>query len=83
MTFEEAVDLYGKVELEFSSYYKYVFTYTGTDGKRMFQAQIGDGDSYTIYGRSLPSAGMLEHLPIEGLRVSHDKGATWEECSNG
>lgn len=49
MTWEEVVEKYGKLELRFSSYYKYVFTYSvdAPDGA-IISASFG-GDVDDIY----------------------------------
>ena len=50
---DEFIDKYGSVEVKFSSYYKYTFTYTGTlpDGSKI-SVDVG-GNSADIYRMSV------------------------------
>ena len=55
---DEFIDKYGSVEVKFFSYYKYVFTYTGTlpDGSKI-SVDVG-GNSDDIYKMSVSSNGV-------------------------
>lgn len=65
MTREEFYDKYGHVQVTFSSYYKYTFTYAATlpDGKRMTVFYGGNSDE--IYRHEVASDG-IEY--VSGLR---------------
>ncbi len=52
MTVEEFEAAFGDVELTFSSYYKYEFTFTGSKGDVKISADYG-GDSDDIYRYSV------------------------------
>lgn len=51
LTNDEAIELYGDVELKFSSYYKYVFMFVGfaEDGARICVTYGGDADDIYRY----------------------------------
>lgn len=48
MTKQEFMDKYGNVEVKFSSYYKYTFTFTGEFDGGVVVVDVG-GDSSDIY----------------------------------
>lgn len=42
MTYEEVIKRFGNLELTFSSYYKYCFTYVGSRGSYRVSATVGE-----------------------------------------
>lgn len=69
MTRQEFYDKYGNVEVKFSSYYKYVFTYEAVlpDGKRISVGYGGNHDDIYRHGVSVTTADKIIDLqPHEG-----------------
>lgn len=63
MTYDEVMNIYGKVEVHFKGGYKHKFTYESNvdDGGDYIEVILGDGDPQTVY-RSIPEYAFLEHL---------------------
>ena len=77
MTRLEFIEKYGDVDVTFTSYYKYTFTYTATlpDGKRL---TVGyGGDSSAIYRHEVTAARtskVAELRPYKGSVYENEEG---------
>lgn len=76
------LEKFGETEMEFSSYYKYSFSFEGeTKNGEQISASVGGGDSYDIYKRSIDRNKVkLDDLYPSSIEVTKDGKtiASWD-----
>ena len=80
---EEVFEKYGKVPLKFSSYYKYVFDFTGEaeDGAVIYYAEGGESGDIYRHEVTPESVRTIEDEGYSVLEISLDKETIYSETS--
>ena len=73
LSYEELLSQYGDIELKFSSYFKYSFTFTGQIGDIRIEATIG-GSSDDIYRLDIDADQIMTIRMLDARMVSIYKG---------
>jgi hypothetical protein len=73
MEYSQVLEKYGEVELEFSSYYKYSFTYVGETEEGEKVKAVAGGNKNSVYRQEFNAEETVQSLPFTRLEVNGEE----------
>ena len=74
MNYDEMLEIYGDVEVTFSSYYKFMFSYVGKHKGKRVSVTVGDGSADGIYKQDVTTQPIkISDLGISFLSIDGEK----------